>query len=136
MQVRAVDVSTGESGTAALSVLVLPRECFPLWLLLLLSVIVIQRSHCISMHFNAAPLFSITAVGVQSPSEGYRAGDMALLGFVMAALLVLCLIVIGYLISRLKKRNPDTLKLSEVSIFSSSLCESSSECFFYRDNGI
>ncbi|XP_017332859.1 cadherin-related family member 5 isoform X2 [Ictalurus punctatus] len=77
LQVRAVDVSTGESGTAALSVVVLPP------------------------------------VGVQSPSEGYRAGDMALLGFVMAALLVLCLIVIGYLISRLKKRNPDTLKLSE-----------------------
>ncbi|KAI5101360.1 cadherin-related family member 5-like, partial [Silurus meridionalis] len=77
LQVRAVDVSTGEFGTAALSVLVLPP------------------------------------VGVQSSSEGYRAGDMALLGFVMAALLVLCLIVIGYLISRLKKRNPDTLKLSE-----------------------
>ncbi|KAK1798456.1 hypothetical protein P4O66_006747 [Electrophorus voltai] len=76
-QLRAVDVSTGESGTATLSVLVLPP------------------------------------VGVQSPSEGYRAGDMALLGFVMAALLVLCLIVIGYLISRLKKANPDTLKLSE-----------------------
>ncbi|XP_072517051.1 cadherin-related family member 5 isoform X2 [Salminus brasiliensis] len=77
LQLRAVDVSTGESGTAALSVLVLPP------------------------------------VGVQSPIEGYRAGDMALLGFVMAALLVLCLIVIGYLISRLKKENPNTLKLSE-----------------------
>ncbi|XP_036443275.1 cadherin-related family member 5 [Colossoma macropomum] len=77
LQVRAVDVSTGESGTAALSVVVLPPA------------------------------------GVQSPSEGYRAGDMALLGFVMAALLVLCLIVIGYLISRLKKENPNTLKLSE-----------------------
>ncbi|XP_026868847.2 cadherin-related family member 5 isoform X2 [Electrophorus electricus] len=85
LQLRAVDVSTGESGTATLSVLVLPP------------------------------------VGVQSPSEGYRAGDMALLGFVMAALLVLCLIVIGYLISRLKKANPDTLKLSEVSIFSAKL---------------
>ncbi|KAM9460851.1 cadherin-related family member 5 isoform 2-T3 [Clarias gariepinus] len=77
LQVRAVDVTTGESGTAALSVLVLPPP------------------------------------GVQSPSDGYRAGDMALLGFVMAALLVLCLIVIGYLISRLKKRNPDAFKLSE-----------------------
>ncbi|KTF81273.1 hypothetical protein cypCar_00045389 [Cyprinus carpio] len=59
-------------------------------------------------------------VGVQSPDEGYRAGDMALLGFVMAALLVLCLIVIGYLISRVKKGNPDAFK-SEVSIFSSKL---------------
>ncbi|XP_051504509.1 cadherin-related family member 5 isoform X2 [Myxocyprinus asiaticus] len=84
LQLRAVDVSTGESGTAALSVVVLP-------------------------------------LGVQSPDESYRAGDMALLGFVMAALLVLCLIVIGYLISRVKKGNPGTLMLSEVSIFSSKL---------------
>ncbi|KAK9972639.1 hypothetical protein ABG768_025930 [Culter alburnus] len=92
LQLRAVDVSTGESGTAALSVIVLP------------------------------------SVGVQSTDEGYRAGDMALLGFVMAALLVLCLIVIGYLISRVKKGNQDAFKLSEVSIFSSKLSESSSEC--------
>lgn len=69
-----------------------------------------------------------SAVGVQSTDEGYRAGDMALLGFVMAALLVLCLIVIGYLISRVKKGNQDAFKLSEVSIFSSKLSESSSEC--------
>ncbi|RXN17658.1 cadherin-related family member 5-like protein [Labeo rohita] len=82
--VRAVDVSTGEAGTATISVTVVP------------------------------------SVGIQSPDEGYRAGDMALLGFVMAALLVLCLIVIGYLISRVKKGNPDAFK-SEVSIFSSKL---------------
>ncbi|KAI7814974.1 putative cadherin-related family member 5-like, partial [Triplophysa rosa] len=77
LQLRAVDVSTGESGTSTLSVVVLP------------------------------------SVGVQSTEETYRAGDMALLGFVMAALLVLCLIVIGYLISRVKKGNPDAFKLSE-----------------------
>lgn len=64
-------------------------------------------------------LLSAEVPGVQSPSEGYRAGDMALLGFVMAALLVMCLIVIGFLISRLKKGNANALKLSEVSIFSS-----------------
>ncbi|XP_073763479.1 cadherin-related family member 5 isoform X3 [Danio rerio] len=85
LQLRAVDVSTGESGTAALSVNVLPP------------------------------------VGIQSQDESYRAGDMALLGFVMAALLVLCLIVIGYLISRVKKGNSDAFKLSEVSIFPSKL---------------
>lgn len=44
-----------------------------------------------------------------------------MLGFVMAALLVLCLIVIGYLISRVKKGNSDAFKLSEVSIFPSKL---------------
>ncbi|TRY90727.1 hypothetical protein DNTS_016559 [Danionella cerebrum] len=76
LQLRAVDVSTGESGTAALSVMVLQ-------------------------------------LGIQSPDESYRAGDMALLGFVMAALLVLCFIVIGYLISRVKKGNPDAFKCSE-----------------------
>ncbi|XP_065117701.1 cadherin-related family member 5 isoform X1 [Paramisgurnus dabryanus] len=77
LQLRAVDVATGEAGTSTLSVIV------------------------------------IQSVGVQSPDEGYRAGDMALLGFVMAALLVLCLIVIGYLISRVKKGNPAAFKLSE-----------------------
>ncbi|XP_028811506.1 cadherin-related family member 5 isoform X2 [Denticeps clupeoides] len=74
LQLRAVDVATGESGTTALSVQVLP------------------------------------VVGIQAPAEGYRAGDLALLGFVMAALLVLCLIVIGFLISRLKKVNTSTFK--------------------------
>ncbi|XP_026071710.1 putative protocadherin beta-18 isoform X5 [Carassius auratus] len=81
LQLRAVDVSTGEIGTASLSVTVVP------------------------------------SVGVQSPDEGYRAGDMALLGFVMAALLVLCLIVIGYLISRVKKGNPDAFKSECLGLF-------------------
>ncbi|XP_031425121.1 cadherin-related family member 5 isoform X2 [Clupea harengus] len=85
LQLRAVCISTGESGTAALSVQVIPVP------------------------------------GVQSPSEGYRAGDMALLGFVMAALLVMCLIVIGFLISRLRKGTANALKLSEVSTFPSQL---------------
>nr|XP_061811157.1 cadherin-related family member 5-like [Nerophis lumbriciformis] len=70
LQLRAVDSSTGEFGTATLSVQVIPADAMP------------------------------------SPSNiGYRAGDMALLGLVMAALLVLCLIVIGFLISRLWKGN-------------------------------
>ncbi|XP_056134228.1 cadherin-related family member 5 isoform X2 [Lampris incognitus] len=78
LQLRAVDALTGEFGTAALSVLVLP------------------------------------AVAVPSPSSvGYRPGDMALLGLVMAALLLLCLIVIGFLISRLWKGNANLHKLSE-----------------------
>ncbi|XP_061924604.1 cadherin-related family member 5 [Entelurus aequoreus] len=70
LQLRAVDSTTGEVGTTALSVQVIPADAIP------------------------------------SPSNvGYRAGDMALLGLVMAALLVLCLIVIGFLISRLWKDN-------------------------------
>lgn len=43
-------------------------------------------------------------MAAQSPSSvGYRPGDMALLGLVMAALLLLCLTVIGFLVSRLWK---------------------------------
>lgn len=57
------------------------------------------------------------AAAVPSPSNiGYRPGDMALLGLVMAALLVLCLIVIGFLISRLWKGNGGVDKICEVSV--------------------
>ncbi|XP_060924489.1 cadherin-related family member 5 [Limanda limanda] len=78
LQLRAVDSATGEFGTAAVSVQVIP------------------------------------AVATPSPSSvGYRPGDMALLGLVMAALLVLCLIVIGFLISRLWKGNDSVDKLCE-----------------------
>ncbi|XP_039983473.1 cadherin-related family member 5 [Xiphias gladius] len=78
LQLRAVDTTTGEFGTAALSVQVIP------------------------------------AVAIPSPSNiGYRPGDMALLGLVMAALLVLCLIVIGFLISRLWKGNASMDKICE-----------------------
>lgn len=63
-----------------------------------------------------AELSSPAAVAVQSPSNvGYRPGDMALLGLVMAALLVLCIIVIGFLISRLAKGNGSVDKICEVS---------------------
>ncbi|XP_044060539.1 cadherin-related family member 5 isoform X2 [Siniperca chuatsi] len=78
LQLRAVDTTTGEFGTAALSVQVIP------------------------------------AVAIPSPSNvGYRPGDMALLGLVMAALLVLCVIVIGFLISRLSKGNASMDKICE-----------------------
>ncbi|XP_026234069.1 cadherin-related family member 5 [Anabas testudineus] len=78
LQLRAVDSTTGEFGTAALSVQVIP------------------------------------AVAIPSPSNvGYRPGDMALLGLVMAALLVLCLIVIGFLISRLWRGNASLNKICE-----------------------
>lgn len=78
LQLRAVDSTTGEFGTAALSVQVIP------------------------------------AVAIPSPSNiGYRAGDMALLGLIMAAVLVLCFIVIGFLISRLWKGNTSMDKICE-----------------------
>ena len=62
-------------------------------------------------------LYFHAAVAIPSPSNiGYRPGDMALLGLIMAALLVLCLIVIGFLISRLWKGNASMEKICEVSV--------------------
>ncbi|CAL8351408.1 unnamed protein product [Merluccius merluccius] len=78
LQLKAVDTTTGEFGTAALTVQVIPAVAVP-----------------------------------SQPGGGYRAGDMALLGLIMAALLVLCLIVIGFLISHLWKGNTNVHKLSE-----------------------
>ncbi|KAG7276847.1 hypothetical protein CRUP_007984, partial [Coryphaenoides rupestris] len=78
LQLKAVDVTTGEFGTAALTVQVIPAVAVPF-----------------------------------QPGGGYRAGDMALLGLIMAALLVLCLIVIGFLISHVWKGNTNVHKLSE-----------------------
>ncbi|CAN9507308.1 unnamed protein product [Ophioblennius macclurei] len=76
LQLRAVDATTGESGTAALSVQVIPAVAVP-----------------------------------SDAGGGYRPGDMALLGLIMAALLVLCFIVIGFLISRLYKGNAGVDKI-------------------------
>ncbi|XP_029944410.1 cadherin-related family member 5 [Salarias fasciatus] len=76
LQLRAVDATTGESGTAALSVQVIPAVATP-----------------------------------SDSGAGYRPGDMALLGLIMAALLVLCFIVIGFLISRLYKGNASMDKI-------------------------
>lgn len=62
--------------------------------------------------------FLSAAVAVPSPSNvGYRAGDMALLGLVMAALLILCLIVIGFLVSRVWKGKTIIDKVCQVFIF-------------------
>lgn len=67
---------------------------------------------------SIAHLSSPAAVAVPSPANvGYRPGDMALLGLIMAALLVLCFIVIGFLISRLAKGNGNVDKICEVSPF-------------------
>lgn len=58
------------------------------------------------------------AVATPSPSNiGYRPGDMALLGLIMAAVLVLCFIVIGFLVSRLWKGNASMDKICEVRKF-------------------
>lgn len=105
-QLRAVDTTTGEFGTAALSVQVIPGE----------AAAMTDPSDKHEICMCNLHLSSPAAVAIPSPSNiSFRPGDMALLGLVMAALLVLCLIVIGFLISRLWKGNGSVDKICEVS---------------------
>lgn len=116
LQLRAVDSTTGEFGTAALSVQVLPGKTTTLnpdWKELKhdCAALTVSVAHCRTSH-----LCSPAAMDVQSPSNiGYRPGDMVLLGLIMAALLILSIIVIGFLISRLGKENTSLKKICEVS---------------------
>ncbi|XP_036390557.1 cadherin-related family member 5-like [Megalops cyprinoides] len=84
LQLRAEDISNGESGTAALTVQVLPE-------------------------------------GAPGPSGKYHETDMAVLGASLAVTVVLCLVIIGLLVFRIRKGNEDWKKLSEASIFRSTL---------------
>ncbi|KAK7121861.1 hypothetical protein R3I93_022830 [Phoxinus phoxinus] len=59
--------------------------------------------------------------GLQGRAGEYSAGEMAAVGASLAVLLVLCLIGIGVMARRIKGHNADWKKLSEASIFRSSL---------------
>uniref|UniRef100_A0A4W5N8Q7 Cadherin-related family member 5b n=1 Tax=Hucho hucho TaxID=62062 RepID=A0A4W5N8Q7_9TELE len=59
--------------------------------------------------------------GVLGAPGGYGPGDMAALGASLAVLLVISMVVIGLLVFRIQKGKTDWRKLSEASIFRSSL---------------
>ncbi|XP_048829663.1 cadherin-related family member 5-like [Brienomyrus brachyistius] len=89
LEIRAVDLSNGEAGTASLTIHVLPG-------------------------------------GFSVPFGGYRMEDMAALGASLAVVVVLCFVIIGLLIYRIKKGKADWQKMTEASIFRSSFTPGSS----------
>eukprot|EP00063_Salmo_salar_P050546 XP_014025381.1 PREDICTED: cadherin-related family member 5-like isoform X1 [Salmo salar] len=64
---------------------------------------------------------NFTTEGVLGAPGGYGPGDMAALGASLAVLLVISMVVIGLLVFRIQKGKTDWRKLSEASIFRSSL---------------
>ncbi|XP_040894883.1 cadherin-related family member 5 [Toxotes jaculatrix] len=58
---------------------------------------------------------------VIKPSGGYGPGDMAALGATLGGLLLICLVVIGVLVHRMRKGKADWRKIYEASLFRSSL---------------
>ncbi|XP_051545729.1 cadherin-related family member 5-like [Myxocyprinus asiaticus] len=62
-----------------------------------------------------------TTGGPQMRSGGYRPEDMAALGASLAVVIILCLVSIGLLVHHIKGHNADWKKLSEASIFRSTL---------------
>ncbi|XP_041705461.1 cadherin-related family member 5 isoform X1 [Coregonus clupeaformis] len=62
-----------------------------------------------------------TTEGILGAPGGYGPGDMAALGASMAVLLVISMVFIGLLVFRIQKGKTDWRKLSEASIFRSSL---------------
>uniref|UniRef100_UPI003AAE84F0 cadherin-related family member 5 n=1 Tax=Centroberyx gerrardi TaxID=166262 RepID=UPI003AAE84F0 len=63
--------------------------------------------------------------GVIGPVGGYGPEDMAAVGASLAALLVVCLVVIGLLACHIQKSKADWRKISEASVFRSSLGQGS-----------
>lgn len=59
--------------------------------------------------------------GLQGRAGEYSAGEMAAVGASLAVVLVLCLIGIGVMAHRIKGHNADWKKLSEASIFRSTV---------------
>lgn len=55
------------------------------------------------------------------PSGNFRTEDMVALGVSLAVALLLCFVVIGFLAYNLRRFNTDWKKLSEASIFRSSV---------------
>ncbi|KAI4903121.1 hypothetical protein NFI96_015693 [Prochilodus magdalenae] len=63
---------------------------------------------------------------VLGPGGEFKAEDMAALGACLAVVLLICLVVIGLLVFRIKRHNADWKKLSEASVFRSTLSGGSS----------
>lgn len=71
------------------------------------------------LHCGHVVLF--VSEGVPLPSGNFRTEDMVALGVSLAVALLLCFVVIGFLAYNLRRFSTDWKKLSEVSIFHSSV---------------
>uniref|UniRef100_A0A8B9GMB7 Cadherin related family member 5 n=1 Tax=Astyanax mexicanus TaxID=7994 RepID=A0A8B9GMB7_ASTMX len=72
--------------------------------------------------FSTASLsVEVTPDGLPGPGGDFGSEDMAALGATLAVVLLICLVIIGVLVYRVKRNSSDWKKLSEASIFRSTL---------------
>ncbi|XP_023122440.2 cadherin-related family member 5 isoform X2 [Amphiprion ocellaris] len=74
---------------------------------------------------SATSQLSVEVKPVTNPSSGSDVVGMAVLGAVLSALLLICLVIIGVLVCRLRKGKADWRKIYEASMFRSSLGQGS-----------
>ncbi|XP_058264182.1 cadherin-related family member 5 isoform X3 [Hemibagrus wyckioides] len=84
-----------------------------------LQIIVVDATN--SESSTASLSVEVIAEGVPLPSGDFRTEDMIALGVSLAVALLLCFVVIGFLAYTLRRFNADWRKLTEASIFRSSL---------------
>ncbi|XP_023697818.1 cadherin-related family member 5-like isoform X2 [Paramormyrops kingsleyae] len=136
LQIRAVDLSNAEAGTTALIVHVLPgtttahptTDMSTTNMTAVTTALMGSTSNSPSTN-TLTPTEETTLTtteGVSLPFGRYRMEDMAALGASLAAVVMLCLVIIGLLIYRIKKGKADWQKLTEASIFRSSFTQGSS----------
>ncbi|XP_077066230.1 cadherin-related family member 5 [Siphateles boraxobius] len=136
LQMRVFDTQNDESSTAPLTVDVTPGvpTTTPVTTIMTSSIITTDQTTntqitavtSTSTSTSTSHPGSNTALppgtgGQQGKAGEYSAGDMAAVGASLAVILVLCLIGIGLMAHRIKGHNADWKKLSEASIFRSSL---------------
>ncbi|XDV53418.1 hypothetical protein PO909_021920 [Leuciscus waleckii] len=132
LQMRVFDTNNDESSTASLMVEVTPGvpTTTPVTTIMTSSIITSDQTtntQLTAITSTAHPGTDTTlphSTGGQQGTVvggGYSAGEMAAVGASLAVVLVLCLVGIGVMAHRIKGHNADWKKLSEASIFRSSL---------------
>ncbi|XP_047675996.1 cadherin-related family member 5 isoform X2 [Tachysurus fulvidraco] len=134
LQISVVDVTNGESSTASLSVEVttgvtttdMPTTTNSPTSTAMNTTMATSTSKTTDMAIDittdiVTQLTSSPYTGVPLPSGDFRTEDMIALGVSLAVALLLCFVVIGFLAYTLRRFKSDWKKLSEASIFQSSL---------------
>ncbi|KAK7121860.1 hypothetical protein R3I93_022830 [Phoxinus phoxinus] len=130
LQMRVFDTNNDESSTASLAVEVRPGVPTTTPVTTIMTSSIITTDQTTNTQLTASTSTSrpgaLTTLppstgGLQGRAGEYSAGEMAAVGASLAVLLVLCLIGIGVMARRIKGHNADWKKLSEASIFRSSL---------------
>ncbi|XP_016324417.1 cadherin-related family member 5 [Sinocyclocheilus anshuiensis] len=131
LEMRVVDTTNEESSTASLTVEVTPGvpTTTPATTIMTSSIITTESTA------NTKPTEITTATshpgittttrpsteGQQVKTGEFSSGDMAAVGASLAVVVVLCLVCIGLMVHRIKGHNADWKKLSEASVFQSTL---------------